>query len=189
MLHLDVLREDVSADAFDLFIATDLLNLASICRGLGDPRAEREYLVRALAAAEQASGPESANLIPILDPLGFAVWNSSDWAGARDINRRLAALQRAHLGSDHPMLANTLFNLAIVTARCGDHEAAQQLIAETLSILEATPFRPEDAVERIVKRLEEFQGHPVHGGGYRNLLARARALRSAGTGGLPVAQA
>ena len=152
-------------------------------------RAEREHLLRALAAAERASGPESANLIPILDPLGFSVWNSSDWAGARDINRRLAALQRQYLGSDHPMLANTLFNLAIVTARCGDHEAAQQLIAETLGILEATPFRPEDAVERIVKRLEEFQGHAVHGGGYRNLLTRARALRSAGTGGLPVAQA
>jgi tetratricopeptide (TPR) repeat protein len=171
----------------DGFIATDLVNLASICRSLDDTRAEREHLERALAIAERASGLESATLMPILDRLGFAVWNSSDWEAARDVNRRLAALQRRHLGSDHPMLANTLLNQAIVTARCDEHEAAHTLMAEMLSVLETTPIRPPEIVERVVAHLQKFQGHPVHGGGYRNLLPRARALR--GAGGLPVAQA
>jgi tetratricopeptide (TPR) repeat protein len=171
----------------DGFIATDLVNLASICRSLGDSRAEREHLERALAIAERVSGLESATLMPILDRLGFAVWNSSDWEAARDVNRRLAALQRRHLGPDHPMLANTLLNQAIVTARCDEHEAAHTLMAEMLGVLETTPIRPPEIVERVVAHLQKFQGHPVHGGGYKNLLPRARALR--GAGGLPVAQA
>ncbi len=173
----------------DAALATDLVNLAAIYRALGEARVEREHLERALAAAERASGPESVILIPILERLGLAVWNSSDWADARGINERLATIQRRQLGSDHPTLAGTLFNQAIVTARCGDHDAARGLLTETMSILEGTPFRPPDAVERIVARLEELQRHPVHGGGYRSLLARARAMRIEGTGGLPVAQA
>jgi tetratricopeptide (TPR) repeat protein len=173
----------------DAGMAADLVDLAAICRALGDIRAERENLERALAAAERASGPESPNLIPILERLGFAVWNSPDWAGARGINQRLATIERGQLGSDHPRLASTLLNQAIVTARCGDHEGARGLLTETMSILEATPFRPPGIVDRIVVHVEELQRHPVHGGGYRNLLPRARALRSEDTGGLPVAQA
>jgi tetratricopeptide (TPR) repeat protein len=173
----------------DAAVATCLVDLATICRAMGETRAEREHLERALAAAERASGAESAILIPILERLGFAVWNSPDWADARGINQRLATIQRRELGSDHPTLSNTLLNQAIVTARCGDHEAARVLLTETMSILEATPFRPPGTVERIVERLEELQRHPAHGGGYRNLLPRARALRMEGAGGLPVAQA
>ena len=170
-------------------LATPLVNLAAICRATGDMRGEREHLARALAAVERASGPESAELMPILERLGLAVWSSSDWADARDINRRLAAIQREHLGSDHPALASTLLNQAIVTARCDDHEAAQRLLTETMSILEATPFRPPATVEYLVVHLDELQRHPVHGSGYRTLLPRARVLRIEGTGGLPVAQA
>jgi tetratricopeptide (TPR) repeat protein len=173
----------------DAVIANLLVNLSAICRSLDDTRAERGHLQRALMVAERANGPDSPALMPILERLGYAVWNSADWAESRDINRRLAALQRGHLGSDHPALASTLFNQAIVTARSGDHADAQGLITETMSILEATPFRPPDAVDRIVARLEELQHHPVHGGGYKNLLPRARALRVDGAGGLPVAQA
>jgi tetratricopeptide (TPR) repeat protein len=169
--------------------AAPLVNLATICRAMGDIRSEREYLERARIAVERTSGHESTGLIPILERLGLAAWNTSDWAGARDANRRLAAIQREHLGSDHPTLATTLLNLAIVTARCGDHEAAQVLLTETMSILEATPFRPPAAVENLVAHIENLQGHPIHGGGYRQLLPRARVLRIEGAGGLPLAQA
>jgi tetratricopeptide (TPR) repeat protein len=170
-------------------VAATNVNLAAICRAMGDNRGERERLERALATAERATGVESDTLIPILERLGLAVWNSSDWADAREINRRLAAIQREHLGSDHPALASTLLNQAVVTARCGDHEAVQRLLTETLSILEATPFRPPESVENLVLQLEALKRHPIHGGGYGSLLSRARVLRSEGTGGLPVAQA
>jgi tetratricopeptide (TPR) repeat protein len=170
-------------------LAPPLVNLAAICRAMGDIRGEREHLERALTAVERTSGPESTALIPILERLGLAAWNSSDWAGARGVNRRLAAIQREHLGSDHPTLASTLSNQAIVTARCGDHEAAQALLTETMSILEATPFRPPAAVENLVAHLENLQRHPIHGGGYQQLLLRARVLRIEGAGGLPLAQA
>jgi tetratricopeptide (TPR) repeat protein len=170
-------------------VAAALVNLATTCRAMGDIRGEREGLERALVTAERATGVESATLIPILERLGLALWNSSDWADARDINRRLAAIQREHLGPDHPNLASTLLNEAIVTARCADHEAAQRLLTETLSIFEATPFRPPESVENLVTQLEALQRHPVYGGGYRSLLSRARVLRSEGIGGLPMAQA
>jgi tetratricopeptide (TPR) repeat protein len=170
-------------------LATPLVNLATIYRAMGDIRGEREHLERARTAVERTSGPESTALIPILERLGIAAWNSSDWAGARDVNRRLAAIQREHLGSDHPTLASTLLNHAIVTARCGDHQAAQALLTETMSILEATPFRPPAAVENLVAHIENLQRHPIHGGGYQQLLLRARVLRIEGPGGLPLAQA
>jgi tetratricopeptide (TPR) repeat protein len=166
-----------------------LMNLVTVSHATGDMIAERGYLERALVAAEWAHGAEAEELMPILARLGFIVWNSPDWADAREINVRLAAIQRRHLGSESPALAQTLVNQAIVTARCGKHPEAQRLLAESMDVLSETPFRPPETLGEIVARLEEFQSHPVHGGGYRELLPRARVLQRKDAGGLPLGQA
>lgn len=166
-----------------------LVGLAAASGRLHDAAEERALLERALAIAERAHGAGSAELIAILEPLGLLAWNEGEVSRARAISGRLAEIQREQLGPDHPDLARTRLNQAIATARAGEHRKAEELFGAALDVLSGTPFPPEGVLARVVSILEEFQGRALHGGGYRGVLERARALKRAADLAAPIAQA
>ena len=60
-----------------------------------------------------------------LTELAEAAAAAGDWVSAAQRLRNLAALQESELGPSHPDLANTLNNLAVVSERAGDLDAAE----------------------------------------------------------------
>lgn len=76
-------------------------------------------------------------LQPLLDAAEQAA-GEDNWAGAEDRLRRAANLQMAHLGPQHPDLANTLNNLGVVCERAGKPDDAETFYRRAYVMASAT---------------------------------------------------
>jgi hypothetical protein len=91
-----------------------------------------------------------------LTELAEAAAVGGDYASAARHLRNLAALQEAELGPAHPDLANTLNNLAVVSERAGELDAAEAAFRRACDIARAAFERDHPFVATSARNLREF---------------------------------
>lgn len=116
--------------------AEDLVMLAWVYLGNGDPKRAEIAARRALDRLEQALGREHLATAKPLDVLGRAALALGDASEAEARFRRAQAARLAALPKDDPALADSLGALAAVAQHRGDYGRAEVLILESLAIRE-----------------------------------------------------
>ena len=99
--------------------------------------AAERLLRRAIAAAEEAHGPDHPGLAAPLGRLAALHQAAGRWAEAEPLLKRAVAIDAEALGPEHPEHAGRLNNLAVLYWATGRPAAAEPLFARALAILEA----------------------------------------------------
>ena len=94
-------------------VADSLHNLGNLLWSRGEYDEARRRLTRALAIREK-NAPDSPDIASTLNSLGAIAYKSGDFAEARRMWERTLAIREKTLGPDHPLVAQTLNNLAAV---------------------------------------------------------------------------
>ena len=81
---------------------------------------------------------------------------AGDWRSAARTLRDLAALQEVELGAANPQLANTLNNLAVVSERAGELDAADAAFRRALTITRTAFDEEHPSVATSLRNLQEF---------------------------------
>ncbi|MEM6784418.1 MAG: serine/threonine-protein kinase [Bacteroidota bacterium] len=102
-----------------------------------------DSLFQASLAVREAQAPPSA-VAATLSSLGLLRSDAGDYDEAEPILQRALALQRTHLGDDHPETATTLYHLAQLYWTTGRLDEAEPLFRESLA-LSIQLFGPESA--------------------------------------------
>src|SRR5262249_21682097 len=98
--------------------------LALISRQTGHPREAVEYYRLALNVFRQAYGPEDDRVAVCLKNLGYAYLDLQEEAQARAHFDKALAIRIAAHGAEHPAVANSLLDVALVCGRQGEHGTA-----------------------------------------------------------------
>lgn len=111
--------------------------LAELYREMGRFDAARPLAARAVALAEEASGPDSADVASYLLNEGNLLRTMGDLAGAKVRYERALAAFEAALGPEHQFVATALTNVAGLAADLGDRAAARPMLERAVAIYEA----------------------------------------------------
>jgi CHAT domain-containing protein/Tfp pilus assembly protein PilF len=103
---------------------------------------------RALAIAEQKSGPDNPVIATSLNNLAGLYQSQGRYAAAEPLYKRSLALYERALGPDHPDVATSLNNLALLYQRQGRYAAAEPLYKRSLDLYEKAlePDHPDIAM-------------------------------------------
>jgi serine/threonine protein kinase/Tfp pilus assembly protein PilF len=113
--------------------------IGNVYRGLGVPREAQRLLEQALASSRELYGGESVEVAQNLSDLAVAVFlTGEELSSADSLHREAIALRRRRLGPDHPDVAWSMGELALVLNLRGDYEEAEQLARGALDIQRAT---------------------------------------------------
>jgi tetratricopeptide (TPR) repeat protein/transcriptional regulator with XRE-family HTH domain len=115
---------------------------------IGDLRAARPWLGRALAIREEVSGFDHPDTAQSRNCLAVLLRAQGELASARALHKRTLAIRERTLGPDHPDTAESLNNLGLVLKDQGELEAARPLIERALAIWERVrgPNHPHTAL-------------------------------------------
>src|SRR5436853_4398504 len=114
-----------------------LIRLGSIKQESGSFREAEEWFGRALEIGDRSFGPDSPDLVILLNDLTRLYLKQSAYESAEPLLLRLLELKRSK-GEDHPEVATVLASLANVRQALGMHESAEQLWRRVLDIRERT---------------------------------------------------
>jgi len=95
------------------------------------------YWEKALAAASQAFGKDSANAASVLNNLAMAYQGTSEYAKAERHYQRSMTIREARLGKDHGDVAQSLMNIGVMYVQMGQYAKAEPLYQRSLRIYEA----------------------------------------------------
>ena len=115
-----------------------LHELTKVFNTLGEPRRGIELGNEAIALWESAGPDLLADLAATLHAVGIAYETNADYDLARRYYQRALEIRRDLYAASHPDVASLLSDLAILTDKAGDHEAAGRLFEEALAILDST---------------------------------------------------
>jgi CHAT domain-containing protein/tetratricopeptide (TPR) repeat protein len=121
-------------------IGKSLLNLAVLCRQIGDDAGVRNYAERALAVWETAFGPQYPSLGVALDQLGALAERQGDLAEARQYYERSLRIREAYFGPESIGAAWPLRGMARLLERGGDLAGARGLYLRALAIWDKRPL-------------------------------------------------
>ena len=143
------------ADSTTLRLATDLHDqpdvaadlrdtLGGVYIGLGEPEVAERLLREAVAMHRAATGPESAATANSLHLLGVALraHNQTQEAEAESSLERALAIRRKIFGPTHPLVADTLFELAFVRSHHRS-TADMRTMLEQVRVIREHAFGPE----------------------------------------------
>ncbi len=130
--------EELSARAW-----AELLNLVTIQR-----RLEEASVIRALAPTAVGRTADVETQARWANVEGVILWRMGNLAEARVALERSVSLRTKALGPDHPDVATSLGNLAIVAGTAGDLAEARSLLERSVAIREKAqgPDHPETTV-------------------------------------------
>jgi len=94
---------------------------------------------RALAAAEDLSGPRGLEVAEALNALGKLLRERGDYRGAESAHLRSLAIRESLLGPADREVARTLNNVAIVYQETGELRRAEVMYGRSLAIWQALP--------------------------------------------------
>jgi tetratricopeptide (TPR) repeat protein len=83
-------------------VASDINNLGSVLKELGDLPGAKTAFERALRIGEKAFGPEHHEVALYVNNLGSTLGGLGDLPGAKAAFERALAIFRKFLGDDHP---------------------------------------------------------------------------------------
>ncbi len=107
-----------------------LTTLGAIHGNLGLAKQSQTLLERALALQESLTGPDSAEILAILLPLGNAYTDSADWPEAERLLHRAAAVaERTGRRAEHAAALNLL---GVALTRQGRHEEAEPVLRQAV---------------------------------------------------------
>jgi tetratricopeptide (TPR) repeat protein len=164
-------------------VVTDLTNLGTILRRLGDPKEAQKQLERALRIIDE-QGAERG-LLPqanVLSKLGSILHDLEDFARARQHLERSLSIREAIYGPEHRSIAINLCNLARVLRSLGDLDTAKRHLERALAFFESSkgPHDPSVTIALTNLGLVSLdQGNPIVA---RDYLERALAIDQAAYG-------
>ena len=116
-------------------LATPLNNLASLYHNLGEYAKANALYRRALSLQYTETQTQyGLDATSLLNNLGSLYASLGDYAKAEQQFRRVLATQRKHLAAQHPMIADSLSNLAWVSQIQGQYSEAEALYQQALEI-------------------------------------------------------
>ncbi len=108
-------------------VADSLQNLGNLLWSRGEYDEARERLERALAIRER-NAPEGPDVASTLNSLGAIAYKRGEYAEAGRLWERTLAIREKALGPDHPLVAQSLNNLAAVHTFTNDPAGARPLL-------------------------------------------------------------
>jgi tetratricopeptide (TPR) repeat protein len=118
-------------------VATDLNNLGSVLKEMGDLAAARSCFEGAVRIIERAHGPRDSAISVALNNLALVLRDMKDLSGARSCLERALKIDEGAFPLDHPRLAIRLNNLGLVLHDLGDLHGARVHFDKALKIDEA----------------------------------------------------
>ncbi|MGB3458436.1 MAG: FxSxx-COOH system tetratricopeptide repeat protein [Halobacteriota archaeon] len=115
-------------------VATDVNNLGSVLRALGDLKGAKELFARALKIDEEAYGPDHPHVAILVNNLGSVLQDLGDLKGAKELFARALKIDEEAYGPDHPQVARDVNNLGGVLRALGDLKGAKELFERALKI-------------------------------------------------------
>ncbi|MEX1204008.1 MAG: tetratricopeptide repeat protein, partial [Dongiaceae bacterium] len=100
----------------------------------------KALLTKSLRLAEEAVGPDDAEVGPIVANLAQVYWFQGNFREAEHLYQRAIAVRENAVGPEDPFLAAVLNNLAKMYRDQGRDDEAAPLKERANSILEATPY-------------------------------------------------
>ncbi|XP_044175300.1 uncharacterized protein LOC122958449, partial [Acropora millepora] len=137
-------------------VASSFNNLATVLRRQGDLKQAKENHERALAIKQQTLGPQHPDLATSFDNLAIVLSDQGDLKQAKEYHERALAIRQQTLkqakenheralaikqqtlGPQHPDLATSFDNLAIVLSDQGDLKQAKEYHERALAIRQQT---------------------------------------------------
>ena len=137
------LREHLSSSGDNLNLAWTYNNLGCLYDDMGDTERALQYQEEAYAIRRKLLPPTHPDLATSLNNLGRIHQRIAQHDYGRNPNALIQALEnfqaalqirQASLPADHPELANSFYNLALIHANQGDYQQAQSEVLEALEI-------------------------------------------------------
>ncbi|GAA3384954.1 tetratricopeptide repeat protein [Cryptosporangium minutisporangium] len=126
----------------------------TVARLAAHATAAAAHAARTATAAGQAPPDEAG---AVLSLLGAYLGERADYSTASAVLSRAFALTEATHGPEHPEVARTLGNLALVQKALGEHEAARASLERVLAIFEAVDGSDHPRVARTLNNLGNVQ--------------------------------
>lgn len=123
-------RDDVHAGCF--------IVLANVLQGQGRYAEAEQYLWQALALQEKSQDVNQPDIAVTLANLGLAMLSQDRLVEAEKMYSRARSINEALFGSESPIVASLLHDLALVYAKTGRYEEALSLSGKSLHILNTT---------------------------------------------------
>lgn len=137
-------------------LAHSLRGLALATDGRGDHRAAEALLRRAVAILREVDGPRNLLVADALRDLGIVLRSGQRYEEAREVLEESLALRRA-VGADHPEVALSLHQLALLAEDRRDPAAAAQYLGQALSIRRAAFGEDHPATRELRRTLIELR--------------------------------
>lgn len=143
----------------DLATATSLMHLANLYSRRRDPTESIPNYTRAIEILAELGPEHDQQRAVLLSSEGVAMRNLGRYAEAQQLYEQALVIQESRLGPDHPDLATTYNNLAIVVRRAGDYRRARQLYHKALAIREAHFGPDHEWVAETLNNLATVESH------------------------------
>ena len=132
-----------------------LVAMTSVYSGQGDHKRALELEQKALEILRPFDAPAATN--KVLNDMGQTYSALGDYAAAEPVMRQALATCEKTYGPDHPEMAYSLNNLALLLEDKGDYAAAEPLFRRALAIDTKALGADHPNTQAIRKNLEEVQ--------------------------------
>ena len=144
----------------------------------GETDCAKSTLKQALTAWEKAAGPDTPQLLPVLDALGGIYRTTAEYSVAEPLYRLALQLREASLGPDSSELLSTLDSLAYVLFGQKKFSEAEPVYQRLLALWESSAGPDHPMVALTLDKMAEFYAFQQRYAEAETLAQRALAMRT-----------